>query len=377
MAPDACSLSGISKVLHKGMSKTSTVPSCSVMGKESSLGSNKVSADDGDKKVLKPTRTNIESIADSTESASLKCGQQSGLNVKMRQNATSDISCSATLFVPLSEECSALNKKQAALPQVKSYLRSNVSTNRAVIMPINDSPSLTSSTPTSKVRFKADSAPKIQPALSPHKKSRFTWVKSQGTETSQKKSEMLQFSPSSLSVSTASPAVAKHTHTSSKKLHRKLSFSPSTPRTSEYSWVSSSCSPTAAAKSTLAKLPHKLFSPKALKVPGKTAKDGVEGKKLPTTAVTSKRAKVSGGASTSHGSRYRWKAVAATSATVVRSSTPRSSRKSSVYRWTAQKDEKDSALPVSRVPHSPSTPLSSSGFKLRSRTKIIRRCSNR
>ncbi|XP_060775946.1 zinc finger CCCH domain-containing protein 3 isoform X2 [Neoarius graeffei] len=371
-ASDACSLSsGVSKVLHKGMSTTRTVPSCSVMGKESSLGSNKVPADGGGKKILKPTRTNIESMADPAESALLKREQQSGLNVKMRQSAMSDLSCSATLLVPLSGESSAFKKKQAVLPQGKSSLRSNV-----VIMPTTDSPPLTSSTPTSKVRLEAGSAPEVQPALSPRKKSRFTWVKSQSTETSQKESEMLKFSPSSLSASTASPVVAKHTHTSSKKLHRKLALSPSTLRTSKYSWVSASCSPTAAAKSPVANLPYKLFSPKALKVPGKTVKEGVEGKKLPTAAVLSKRAKVSGGASTSHashGSRYSWKAVAATSATVVRSSTPKSSRKSSVYRWTAQEDKKDL---VSRVPHSPSSLLSSSGFKLRSRTKIIRRCSN-
>ncbi|XP_034167844.2 zinc finger CCCH domain-containing protein 3 [Pangasianodon hypophthalmus] len=377
-APDACSLSGVSKVLHEGTHKASTVPSCSVMGKESSRGNNRVPADGGDRTVLKP-RTNIESITDLSESALVKCGQQSGLDGKMRQSATSDIRCSATSAVLLSEESSAFNKKRTALPQVKSYLTRTVSSNRTVIMATKDLPTLTSSVPTAKVRLKADLAPEIQAALSPHKTSRFTWVKSQETETSQPRSEIHQFPPSSVSASTASPVVAKHTHTSSKKLHRKLSFSPSTPRTSKYSWVSSSCSPTAAAKSAIAKLPHKLFSPKALKVPGKTAKEGLEGKKLTTTAVISKRAKVSGGASTSHtshGSRYRWKAVAATSTAVVRGTTPRSSRKSSVYRWTAQKDEKESASPASRVQHSPSTPLPSSGFKLRSRTKIIRRCSN-
>ncbi|KAB5584338.1 hypothetical protein PHYPO_G00106280 [Pangasianodon hypophthalmus] len=313
-APDACSLSGVSKVLHEGTHKASTVPSCSVMGKESSRGNNRVPADGGDRTVLKP-RTNIESITDLSESALVKSGQQSGLDGKMRQSATSDIRCSATSAVLLSEESSAFNKKRTALPQVKSYLTRTVSSNRTVIMATKDLPTLTSSVPTAKVRLKADLAPEIQAALSPHKTSRFTWVKSQETETSQPRSEIHQFPPSSVSASTASPVVAKHTHTSSKKLHRKLSFSPSTPRTSKYSWVSSSCSPTAAAKSAIAKLPHKLFSPKALKVPGKTAKEGLEGKKLTTTAVISKRAKVSGGASTSHashGSRYRWKAVAAT-----------------------------------------------------------------
>ncbi|KAF5903199.1 zinc finger CCCH domain-containing protein 3, partial [Clarias magur] len=196
-------------------------------------------------------------------------------------------------------------------------------------------------------RLKADSPSKIPTALSAHKKSQFTWVKSQGSKTSQTKPEIHQLSSSSVSASTASPVAATPTQTSSKKLH-------------------------AAAKS--ADLPQKLLSPKVHpKVPGKTAKEALEGKKLTTSSVSSKRTKVSGGASTSHGSRYRWKAAATTFAAAASGSTSRPSRKSSVYQWTAQKDKKDSASPASRVQHSTSTPLSGSAFKLRSRTKIIRR----
>ncbi|KAG7326263.1 hypothetical protein KOW79_009664 [Hemibagrus wyckioides] len=364
VAPDACAASGVNKVLPEGMRKVSTVPSYSAMRQESSLGSNTIRGNSGDMALLKPTQTNIESIADLAESA--KCGVQSAPDGKVRQNASSNIRCSAASLFPSSEESSAFNKKQAAMPHVKSYLPSTVSSNQNVLMASKDSQTLTSSKPTEEIRLKADSAPKIQAPLSPHKKSRFTWVKNQGT--SQIKSDLHQFSTSSDSTSALhnTTLVVKQSQTSTKKLHRKLSFSPSTPKTSKYSWVSSSCSPTAAAKSALTKSPHKLSSPKALKVPGK----------LTTAAIISKRAKVSGGTSTSHvshGSRYRWKAVAASSAASARVSTPRSSRKGSVYRWTAQKDEKDS---VSRVQHSPSTPLSSSGFKLRSRTKIIRPCSN-
>lgn len=360
--PEACSLSGVNMVRHEG---TSTVPTCSLMDKVSSQGSNKITADGGNRTVLIPTRTNTESIADLAESATLKLGRQIGLDGKLS---------SASSFLSSSEESSAFNKMHIALPQVKSS--STVSSNRAVTMATADSSTLTSIT-SSQIRFEADSAPKIH--TSPHKNSRFTWVKSQGTETSQTKSEIHQSSSSLVSTSTASP-VAKPTHTSSKKLHRKLTPSSNTPKRSKYSWVSSSCSPTAAARSAFVKVQHKVFSPRALKVSGKTAKEGHEGKKLTATTVISKRAKISGGTSSSHmshGSRYRWKAVTTTSGVYVRGSTPKSSRKSSVYQWTAQKDKKDSASPASRVQHSHSTPVSSSGFKLRSRTKIIRRSSNR
>lgn len=346
------------------------------MEKVSSHGSNKVTADGGNKTVLKPTRTSTESIAGLAESASLKPGRQIGLDGKLigRQTTASNRRHSASSFVSSSEESSAFIKNQIVPAQLKSYLTSTVSGNRAVIMATKDSSTLTSSIPSSEVKLEADSAPKIQ--SSPHKTSRFTWVKSQGTESSQTKSEIHQSSSSSVSASTASP-VAKQTYTSNKKLHRKFTFSSSTPKKSKYYWVSSSCSPAAAAKSALVKVPHKHSLPRALKVSGKTAKEGLEGKRPTATTVISKRAKVSGGTSTSHtshGSRYRWKAVTTTSSVTVHGTTPKSSRKSSVYRWTAQKDKKDLASLVSRVQHSPST---SSGFKLRSRTKIIRRSSNR
>ncbi|KAI5109399.1 zinc finger CCCH domain-containing protein 3, partial [Silurus meridionalis] len=371
---DAHSLCVASKVLHEGMRKARTVPLSSITGKESLLQINNVPADGGDRTVLKSTRT--ESIVDPIDSGLLKYGQKSAADVKMKPDATSNTSCSAALMVPSSKESSASNKKHTAPPQIKPCLKTTLSSNQTVKMPAKESP--TPSLPTSKVSLQADSPPKIQPALSPHKKSRFTWVKNQWTETSQTTAEIHQFSPSSASASSASPVVPKHTQTSSKKLHRKLSFSTSSSRTSKYSWVSSSCSPTASAKSTSAKLPHKRFSPKALKVIGKTSKEGLEGKKLTATSTVSKRAKVSASTShASHDSRYCWKAVAAASSSAARGSTPRSSRKSSVYRWTAQKDEKDSTWSASRVQQSPSTPLSSTGFKLRSRTKIISPASER
>lgn len=352
---------------------------CSLARKVSSVGSNKVKADGDYSAPVKPTRTKTESISDTTlGSWTTRCGEQSGIDGKMKQNAASNLSCLPALFVSSSKESSAFNKKQTAVPQVKSYITSTVLSNRTIITATKDSPTSTSSMPKSKVRLETDSAPKIQAALSPHKKSRFTWVKCQGTETSQKKTEVHQVLLNPVSASTPSSVVSRQSQASSKRLYRKHSFPSSTPRKSKYSWVSSSCSPTAAAKSALAKLPHKLFTPKAHKVPGKMAKEGPEGKKPTPTTISLKRGKVGGGASTSqanHGSRYRWKAVAATSSAAVRGAAPRSSRKSSVYQWTAQKN--DSASRASRVQHSLSSPLSSSGFKLRSRTKIIRRCSSR
>lgn len=312
----------------------STVPSCVVMRQESSPGSNKIPSDSVVMPVLKPTQTNIESSADLAESALLQCGLQIGPDGKVRHNVSLNIKCSASSIFPSSEESSAFNTK----PHEKSYLTSTVSSNQSALKTVKDSQTPTSSIPTAKIGLEADSAPKVQSALSPHKKSRFTWVKNQGTETSQTKSDIQHLSTSSDSVPTASPVVAKQTQTSSKKHHCKLSFSPGTRKTSKYSWVSSSSSPKEAAKSALTNPPHKLL-PKALNDPGK-----------------------------SHG-RYHWKAVAASSTVSAHVSTPRSSRKFSLYRWTAQKDERDSA---SRVQH-----LSCSGFKLRSRTKIIRPYSNR
>lgn len=344
------------------------------------MGSNKYLGDHRVRTVLKPTQAIIESTTDLLDSKVLKCGQ---LDRNMRPNATSNTRCLAASLVTSSEEPSAFNKKQTALLHVKSHLPSNVLSNQTVPMAPNDPQTMTSpnssliSPETAKIKLKGNIYSKIQAALSPHKKSPFTWVKLQGAETSQPKSDVQQSSTSSVSAATASPVNSKQTQTSIKKLHRKLSFSPTTPKTSKYSWVSSSCSPTAAARSALAKPQLKLFSSKALKVPGKTVKLGLEGKKLTTSAVLTKRNKVSGGAFTStasKGSLYRWKAVAPSSAVSEHAASPRSSRRSSLYRWTAQKDTKYSA---SRIQHSPSTPLSSSGFKLRSRTKIIRRCSNR
>ncbi|XP_060723551.1 zinc finger CCCH domain-containing protein 3 [Tachysurus vachellii] len=342
LAPDACAVSGVNKVLHEGTSKVSTVPSCVVMRQESSQGSNKIPSDSGVMPVLKPTQTNIESSADLAESALLQCGLHIGPNGKVRHNVSLNIKCSASSIFPSSEESSAFNTK----PHEKSYLTSTVSSNQTALKTVKDSQTPTSSIPTAKIGLQAESAPKVQSALSPHKKSRFTWVKNQGTKTSQTKSDIQHFSKSSDSVPTASPVVAKQTQTSSKKHHCKLSFSPGTRKTSKYSWVSSSSSPKEAAKSALANPSHKLL-PKAPNNPRKSHE--------------------------SLDSRYHWKAVAASSTVSAHVSKLRSSRKFSVYRWTAQKDETNSA---SRVQHSHSTPLSSSGFKLRSRTKIIRPYSN-
>ncbi|XP_036417693.1 zinc finger CCCH domain-containing protein 3 [Colossoma macropomum] len=290
---------------------------------------------------------------------------------------------------PSSEETRAFNKKNTlAQLQAKSHLTSSISSNRTVIMATASKdfssgqtvPPRACSSPALNLKLKSDSTARVHTVSSPHKRSQFTWVKSQGTKNSQP-------SPTSASVSTATAVVAsiKPVHGSNKKIQRKPSLSSGPTKTSKYSWVSSSCSTTAAGKVTPSKLPNKQLSPKALKVPGKATKEVLDGtKKLACTPSTpSKRTKVSGGTSTpqvSHANRYCWKATAQSSSTVASGSTPRSSRKGSLYRWTAQKEGKDSGLGPhpSRAQQNPSsTHLSNSAFKLRSRTKIIRRYSNR
>ncbi|XP_017577118.2 zinc finger CCCH domain-containing protein 3 [Pygocentrus nattereri] len=388
------------KVFLKGATeaqtvKGSTAPLQNITGKESLLS---VPATSINRTVLKPTRTKteigIKSNAELAGSSALIDSQQSKRNeMKTSLNATtktaSDMICdTATSSVPSSEGTCAFNKKNTlAQLQAKSHFTSSVSSRRTVIMTTASEefssgqavPPRACSSPAANLKLKSDSTIRVHTVSSPHKKSQFTWVKSQGTKSSQP-------SPTSSSVSTATAVVAsiKPVHGSNKKIQRKPSLSSGPPKTSKYSWVSSSCSTTAAAKVTPSKLPNKQLSPKALKVLGKATKEGLDGtKKLASTPSTpSKRTKVSGGTSTppvSHANRYCWKAAAQSSSTVLTGSTLRSSRKGSLYRWTAQKEGKDSGLGPhpSRAQQNPSiTHLSNSGFKLRSRTKIIRRYSN-
>ncbi|KAG9277307.1 zinc finger CCCH domain-containing protein 3 [Astyanax mexicanus] len=387
--------------------KSCTAPLQSIGKKELPLSGDIISATSANRTVLKPTTSKTETEVSSKtvlagSSTTNELTQQS--ECEKRTNLT-DTSKSASHMVcgtatSSATSCAFKNTTTSAPLQAKPHLTSTISTNRSVIIAtavkdfsstLETTPPRASSSSALSHRIKLDSTAHVLTKPSVLKTSQFTWVKSQGTTISQPKPQIHAGIDSS---SNSKPTVAsgsavtgianvKHDHGSNKKGHRRPSLTSGSPRASKYSWVSSSCS-----RGTLTKQPNKQPSPKALKLPGKVTKEGSDGtKKFTSSSSTmSKRTKTSGGTSTSHSShgnsnasRYSWKAPAQSSSVVSVGSTPRSSRKGSVYRWTAQKEGKDSGFGsiTSRVQHSPvTTPPSSSGFKLRSRTKIIRRCTS-
>lgn len=225
------------------------------------------------------------------------------------------------------------------------------------------------------------------PIASPcRKRSRFTWVKNQ---------EMVNIKSTPKPVNSLSPAsesssgtaTVRRVSSSNKRVSRKpLSLTLGDPKTSKYTWVSSSCSLSTAGKAnTSTKMLRKPLSPKSLKTPVRTSQGGLEGpkkeKRYGTTSTTSSKKSRAGGATTSHAghtSRYRWKAAGQNATANASSSTSRTTHKSTVYRWTAnknaQKGEKGSAVSSSSARFNPTTtPLSAGAFKLRSQTKIIRK----
>lgn len=398
-------LSDVIKVSCKGTAaaqavKGSTVSSHNLTGKESLLSGENIPATSTNRTVLKPTtnksETGIKPVSGLAGSSLLSSYQQSERERKSL-NASSksapDMICdAATSFVSSSKETCAFDiKNPSAVQQEESHLTSSISSNRTVIMATGTKDSSSSQTvlsrtcskPALNLKLQSESAVQGQTFSFPHKRSQFIWVKNQESKNSQPKSDTAESSPSPVSAATTSTSGAaniKQAHGSNKKVHRRSSFSSGPSKTSKYSWVSSTCSTMMAAKVTSAKPASKQLVPKTLKVPGKTTKEGLDGTKTftSTSSTPSKRTKVSGGTSASqvsHASQYSWKAASHNLSAL--SSTPRSSRKGSVYRWTAQKDGKDSGLGTSRVQHFSTTPRSSSGFKLRSRTKIIRRHSSR
>lgn len=257
-----------------------------------------------------------------------------------KSNNTGNITSS---LLPACEEAgTSVNKSISSSPRVKTCRLSTNSMktvgNRITQNAAPSVPSLPSST-----RPKEASA-----ASSIPKTSRFTWVKSPN-KTSQ---------TSTLTVS--GPSV--QTPNSNRKRSRRLSTSPGAHKTSKYSWVSASCSTSMGAK-VPAKPQHKLLSPKSPKMAGKAPVGKQTG-----TPVSSKRLKAGGGASASHlghVSRYRWKALASSSPVALCTSTPKSSRRSSAYRWSAKGEEKNSGSPLFRVQ------------QCTYGTKIVRRFSNR
>lgn len=275
--------------------------------------------------------------------------------------------------------------KPAAHLQVKPHLPTSTSSNRTVVIP---SPKKDSSTDSS--AFNLQSQASVSPAkpqlkldstqrhvTSPcHKRSQFTWVKNQEVVN-------IKTTPKPLtSGSSPGATTTRRVSSSNKRVSRKPNNSPGAPKTSKYTWVSSSCSSSAAGKAnTPVKLPRKPLSPKSLKAPVRTFQGGLEGlkreKKYATTTVTPLKKSRAGAATTSHAgltSRYRWKAAGQNATGNISSSASRTTHKGTVYRWTAsnngQKGEKGSVLSPNILA---TATLSAGAFKLRSRTKIIRR----
>ncbi|XP_056606125.1 zinc finger CCCH domain-containing protein 3 [Triplophysa dalaica] len=294
---------------------------------------------------------------------------------------------------------STIKQKPEIQLQFKPDPPTDALSSRTVIMPKpqNDS-SLTSSdtsfqshtslTPTKLVQ-KPDSTQKC--VASCHKRSQFTWVKKQEV-VNVKNIPKTEAHPIETSVSPApgsSPGTVKvrRLSGSNKRISHKPNLSLGSTKTSKYSWVSSSCSSSTAGKTNTTKQLRKPLSPKSYKVPVKITPFGFEGTKKtrsPTTlSVVSKKSKT-GGASTSnvgHTSRYSWKPAGQGSTSNTTSSVPRSAHKNTAYQWVANKNgQKGEKRPVlsSSPAHSntPTTPKSSGAFKLRSRTKIIRRFSS-
>lgn len=297
--------------------------------------------------------------------------------------------------------------KLPAQLQVKPHLPTAAISNRTVVLSsANKDSSVASST--SNLQSQASLSPtkllQSQASLSPtklqlkpdstqtriaspcHKRSRFTWVKNQ---------EMVNIKSTPKPVNSLSPAsesspgtaTVRRVSSSNKRVSRKpLSLSLGDPKTSKYTWVSSSCSLSTAGKAnTSTKMLRKPLSPKSLKIPVRTSQGGLEGpqkeKRYGTTSTTSSKKSRAGGASTSHAghtTRYRWKAAGQNATANASSSTSRTTHKSTVYRWTAnknaQKGEKGSPVSSSSSRINPTiAPLSAGAFKLRSQTKIIRK----
>uniref|UniRef100_A0AAQ6IGR3 Zinc finger CCCH domain-containing protein 3 n=1 Tax=Anabas testudineus TaxID=64144 RepID=A0AAQ6IGR3_ANATE len=197
------------------------------------------------------------------------------------------------------------------------------------------------------------------------KKSKFTWVKSQiigGAEHRQSRSlsspanKNVTASPMSVSklVVTGSSPITISKRTPARKLPRKPNLV-----TSKYRWVSTSAV-------TQTKTPPKSLSPK----------ENGEAIIKPKPSSTPS-AKIKKGTSSSHSSRYRWKAGGqGTSVAVTGAAT--ATRHRSAFHWTPEKSNKvvKGGL-VSPLPQHASLPSSSpGGFKLRSRMKIIRTSAN-
>ncbi|XP_055779385.1 zinc finger CCCH domain-containing protein 3-like isoform X3 [Salvelinus fontinalis] len=222
-----------------------------------------------------------------------------------------------------------------------------------------------------------------QPASSPH--SKFSWVKSHqpgGVRPSQARIESRP--PENLITSvittvshsgvpssfSSSPSSSRKAFAPRKKVPRRLSLSTAVPKTSKYTWVSSSAG-------AQARLSRKPLSPKdlALALPQR-ATEGLVAKKPKSQNLLAKQRKAAGASSsTTLSSRYCWKAGPGGGG---QTGSGTGSRSGSLFRWTSEKE--NGAKGGSSVPPSVTQRTASSspgGFKLRSRMKIIRRSVSR
>ncbi|XP_076871015.1 zinc finger CCCH domain-containing protein 3 isoform X2 [Brachyhypopomus gauderio] len=388
-------VTGIVKVAAESQScRRSTAPSCTVSGNASSSESNRPPVNSVNRTVLKSTRPKGGNV-DLAKTASAMDSTQFCLlnNAKVQaasQSASTMVSCRDTLSASSSKETSAFNTRDTlAQPPMNSHVTSSSLASRTVIMAPSDSsaqaPAPLVRSSASNLRPKRAAGVQVATSCSSHGRSRFIWVKCEGTGFSQPKpaTRSAGHSPNSAPAASTGVANIKQAISSNKKPHRRPGLSPGAPKTSAYSWVSSSCSMTTVAKAaSLAKLPNK--PPRAIKMPCKVGKEGLEGaKKLAfVPLMTPKRAKASGNTPTSqvnHTSRYCWKAAVQNPSQGVGTSTSKCSQKASVYQWTAQKRDPGSSLgPLSsRVQHSsPTPPLPGGGIMLRSRTTINKKYSS-
>ncbi|XP_071202221.1 zinc finger CCCH domain-containing protein 3-like isoform X2 [Salvelinus alpinus] len=213
-----------------------------------------------------------------------------------------------------------------------------------------------------------------QTTSSPQRHSKFTWVNSHqpgGAGPSQARTEAQP--PDKLITSAPIPVCqpglpSRRASAPIKKVPRKLSLSIAVPKTTKYTWVSSSAS-------GQARLSRKPLSPKALALPQRAPEKGEgEAKKPKSPSLLAKQRKAAG-ASTSLSSLYRWKAGSGGGGQTGTGGGI-GARRGSVFRWTSEKE--NGAKGVSSVPLSITQriivpPSSPGGFKLRSRMKIIRR----
>ncbi|TNN63931.1 Zinc finger CCCH domain-containing protein 3 [Liparis tanakae] len=208
------------------------------------------------------------------------------------------------------------------------------------------------------------------------KKSKFTWIKSPNLRGAGKAVAVAPTSVSKVGVASGSSPSFTAKRTPGKKLPRKLSSLHVSPKTSKYRWVSVSAG-------AQAKTPRKSISPKALALSQRALEKGEVNKKL-KAEDRMKKGVAGSSASSPPISRYRWKAggqstsgAAPVGATVA--------RRRSAFHWTPERSNKGGKGGLAASPpgtqRSQRTHLmpscSPSGFKLRSRMKIIRKSPTR